>query len=66
MSATTSVLANVPTNVDKLAATALAVDDLVLFQIAEVRNAVERLVTQLGRRQQAEHRQMKRATAHRR
>jgi hypothetical protein len=34
-----------------------------LPQIAEVRSAVERLVTQLGRRQQAEQRQMKRARA---
>jgi hypothetical protein len=32
-------------------------------QIAEVRSAVERLVTQLGRRQKAEQRQMKRARA---
>ena len=52
--------------VDKLAATALAVDDPALPQIAEVRSALERLVTQLARRQQAEQRQMKRATAHRR
>jgi hypothetical protein len=52
--------------VDKLAATALAVDDPALPQIAEVRSAVERLVTQLGRRQQAEQRQMKRAAARRR
>jgi hypothetical protein len=47
--------------VDKLAAMALAVDDPALPQIAEVQSAVERLVTQLGRRQQAEQRQMKRA-----
>ena len=46
--------------VDKLAARASAVDDPALPQIAEVRSAAERLVTQLGRRQQAEQRQMKR------
>ena len=52
--------------VDKLAAMALAIDDPALPQIAEVRSAAERLVTQLGRRQQAEQRQMKRAAARRR
>ena len=52
--------------VDKLAATARGVDDPALPQIDEVRSAVERLVRQLGRRQQAEQRQMKRATARRR
>ena len=52
--------------VDKLAATAVAIDDPALPQIAEVRSAVERLVTQLGRRQQAGQRQMKRAAARRR
>ena len=52
--------------VDKLAATAVAIDDPALPQIAEVRSAVERLVTQLGRRHQAEQPQMKRAAARRR
>jgi predicted membrane chloride channel (bestrophin family) len=52
--------------VDKLAAMALAIDDPALPQIAEVRSAAERLVTQLGRRQQTEQRQMKQATAGRR
>jgi hypothetical protein len=49
--------------VDKLAATALAVDNPALPQIAEVRSVVARLVAQLGRRQQAEQREMKRAAA---
>jgi predicted membrane chloride channel (bestrophin family) len=52
--------------VDKLAAMALAINDPALPQIADVRSAAERLVTQLGRRQQAEQRQMKRAAAGRR
>jgi hypothetical protein len=52
--------------VDKLSATALAVDDPALPQIAEARTAVERLVTQLGSRHQANQNQMKRATARRR
>jgi predicted membrane chloride channel (bestrophin family) len=52
--------------VDKLAAMALAINDPALPQIADVRSAAERLVTQLGRRQQTEQRQMKRAAAGRR
>ena len=52
--------------VDKLAARALAVDDPALPQIAEVQSSVERLVTQLGRGQQAEQRQKKQAAARRR
>ena len=52
--------------VDKLAAAASSVDDPALPQIAEVRSAAERLVTQLGRRQQTEQRQMKQAASRRR
>ena len=43
--------------VDVLAATALAIDDPALPAIAELRAAAERLVTQLGRRGQAQQRQ---------
>jgi hypothetical protein len=52
--------------IDKLAAAASSVDDPALPQIDEVRSAAERLVTQLGRRQQTEQRQMKQAASARR
>ena len=47
--------------VDVLAATALAVDDPALPAIGELRSSVERLVSQLAHREQAQQRQAKQA-----
>jgi len=46
---------------DVLAATAIAVDDPAILLIAEARDTVERLVTQLGRRGQVQQRQAREA-----